>query len=92
MGERGVLPLPSLQASRVSRKLKINDKPNHFCLYPVKSLNAVPTTHPTYDAAHLRPLDHQTEDTPYRLVGQIGEVGRGDSWEAVGAPLKGTSM
>lgn len=91
MGERGVLPLPSLQPSRLTRKLKTNDGPNHFCLSPVKSLNAVSSTHPAYDAGHLRPLDHQTEDTPYRLVGQTGEVGRGDSWEAGGALLKGTS-
>lgn len=50
------------------------------------------STHPTYDAELLCPLDHQTEDTPNRLVGQIGEVGRGDSWGAVGTLLKGTSM
>lgn len=89
MGERGVLPL---QPSRkwVTWELKINDGPDNFCFYPVKSLNAVSSTHPAYDAGHLRPLDHQTEDTPSRLVGQIGEVGRGDSWEAVGALLKGT--
>lgn len=87
----GVLPPPSLQPSRVSRKLKINDEPNHFCFYSVKSLNSVSSTHPAYDAGHLRPLDHQTEDTPSRLVGQIGEVGRWDSWEAVGALLTGTN-
>lgn len=69
---------------------KITYQPHRFWPYPVKS--AVPGTHPTYDAELLPPLDHQTEDTPYRLVGQIGEVGRGDSWEAVGAPPQGASM
>lgn len=36
-------------------------KLNHAWLY-TKSLNAVSSTHPTYDDELLRPLDHQTED------------------------------
>lgn len=69
---------------------KENREPKHVCLY-TKSLSAFTSTHPTYDAELLRPLDHQTEDAPNRLVGQIEEVGRGDSWGAVGTLLKGTS-
>lgn len=80
-----------LSVVETPKKKKKNSEPNHVWLY-TKSLNVVSSTHPTYDAELLRPLDHQPEDAPNRLVGQMREVGRWDSWGAVGTLLKGTSM
>lgn len=64
---------------------KRNHQPNRFWSYPVKSA-VILLMMLSFCVRWI------TRRRTLRLVGQIGEVGRGDSWEAVGAPPQGTSM